>query len=87
KVSTAVPFAVVAYPNPYSDNFHLNLTTSSEERVGVSIYDMTGKLLDKLEVGATEASELSIGDRYASGVYNVVVTQGNEVKTLRVVKR
>ncbi|WP_162126240.1 YDG domain-containing protein [Flavobacterium phycosphaerae] len=87
KVSTAVPFAVVAYPNPYSDNFHLNLTTSSEERVGVSIYDMTGKLLDKREVGATEASELSIGDRFASGVYNVVVTQGSEVKTLRVVKR
>jgi hypothetical protein len=87
KVSTALPFNVVAYPNPYSDNFHLNLTTSSEERVGISIYDMTGKLLDKREVGATEASEISIGDRFASGVYNVVVTQGNEVKTLRVVKR
>jgi hypothetical protein len=87
KVSTALPFAVVAYPNPYSDTFHLNLTTSSEERVGVSIYDMTGKLLDKREVGAVEASELSIGDRFASGVYNVVVTQGSEVKTLRVVKR
>jgi hypothetical protein len=32
-------------------------------------------------------SDLQIGDRYPSGVYNVIVTQGSEVKTLRVVKR
>jgi hypothetical protein len=87
KGAIALPFNVVAYPNPYSENFHLNLTTASAEKVGVSIYDMTGKLLDKREVGVNEASELSIGDRFASGVYNVVVTQGSEVKTLRVVKR
>ena len=80
-------FNVVAYPNPYSDSFHLNLTTASKDNVGISIYDMTGKLLDKREVGVNEASEISIGDRYASGVYNVIVTQGSEVKTLRVVKR
>jgi hypothetical protein len=31
--------------------------------------------------------EQQIGDRYPSGVYNVVITQGQEVKTLRVVKK
>jgi hypothetical protein len=30
---------------------------------------------------------LAIGDQYPSGVYNVVVTQDEEVRTLRVVKR
>jgi len=29
----------------------------------------------------------TIGDSYPSGVYNVVVTQDKDVKTLRVVKR
>jgi hypothetical protein len=76
-----------AYPNPFSENFNLDLTTSSVEKVGVAIYDMTGKLIEQREINADEVSGLQIGDRYASGVYNVIVTQGSEVKTLRVIKR
>jgi hypothetical protein len=30
---------------------------------------------------------MTIGDRYPSGVYNVTVTQGEETRTVRVVKR
>ena len=81
------PFGVTAYPNPYSETFNLSLSTSSEELVGVTIYDMTGKLIDKREVRPSDVSELQVGDRYPSGVYNVVVTQGSDVKTLRVIKR
>ena len=80
-------FAVVAYPNPYSENFNLSLTTSSEDKVGVMVYDMTGKLIEQHEVRLSEVSALHVGDRYPSGVYNVIVTQGQEYKTLRVVKR
>jgi hypothetical protein len=83
----AAPFGVVAYPNPYTDNFNLSLTTSSDAAVRVAIYDMTGKLIDKREVAPTEVSGLQVGDRYPSGVYNVVVTQGSDVQTLRVVKK
>jgi hypothetical protein len=83
----SAPFSVKAYPNPYSENFNLSLTTSSEGTVGVVVYDMTGKMIDQREVRPSDVSELQIGDRYPSGVYNVVVTQGSEVKTLRVIKR
>ncbi|RAR69279.1 hypothetical protein CLV55_101565, partial [Flavobacterium aciduliphilum] len=31
--------------------------------------------------------ELQLGERYPSGVYNVIVTQGENTKTLRVIKR
>ena len=48
---------------------------------------MTGKLVDQREVTPTEVSELQVGDRYPSGVYNVIVTQGENTKTLRVIKR
>jgi hypothetical protein len=81
------PFAVVAYPNPYNENFNLSLTTTSEERVGIVVYDMTGRLIDQREVSADQVSEQQIGNRYPTGVYNVIVTQGKEVKTLRVIKR
>ncbi len=81
------PFAAVAYPNPYRDNFNLSLTTLSEETVGIMVYDMTGRLVEQRDVNPSNISEVQVGDRYPSGIYNVIITQGSEVKTLRVIKR
>jgi hypothetical protein len=81
------PFGVTAYPNPYTETFNLSLTTSSENKVGIVVYDMTGRLIERREVRPSDMTEQQIGDRYPSGVYNVVVTQDQEVKTLRVIKR
>ncbi len=85
--SEEVPFGVIAYPSPFTENFNLNLTTSSEDKVQVMVYDMIGKLIDQKEVSPSEATTLQVGDRYPSGVYNVIVTQGENTKTLRVIKR
>jgi hypothetical protein len=86
-VPVASPFEVKAYPNPYTETFNLSLTTSSEDKVGIVVYDMTGRLIERREVRPSDMVEQQIGDRYPSGVYNIVVTQGEEVKTLRVIKR
>ena len=80
-------FSVVAYPNPSSTNFNLNITSSSAKNVEVKVYDMIGKLINKMEVSPSKVAGLQIGDRYPSGVYNVIVSQGTEVKTLRVIKQ
>ena len=80
------PFDVLAYPNPSSTNFNLDITSSSAENVEVKVYDMIGKLINKMEVSPSKVAGLQIGDRYPSGVYNVIVSQGTEVKTLRVIK-
>ena len=85
--SEAAPFGVIAYPSPFTESFNLNLTTSSEDKVQVMVYDMIGKLIDQKEVSPSEATTLQVGDRYPSGVYNVIVTQGENTKTLRVIKR
>ncbi|WP_264520710.1 T9SS type A sorting domain-containing protein [Flavobacterium sp. N1994] len=76
-----------AYPNPFSSSFNLDVTTSSVDKVAVTIYDMTGKLIEQREVNADEVSGLQVGERFPAGVYNVIVSQGTEVKTLRVIKR
>ena len=81
------PFAVVAYPNPFSDNFKLDFTSSSEDKVSILVYDMIGKLLEKREVQSSEMNAVEIGNSYPSGVYNVIVTQGENIKTLRVIRR
>jgi hypothetical protein len=84
---TKTPFSVKAYPNPYTETFNLSLSTSSEDKVSVVVYDMTGRLIERRDVRPSDMVEQQIGDRYPSGIYNVVVTQGEEVKTVRVIKR
>ena len=86
-VTTVEDFKVMALPNPFSSNFGLAINTTSDAKVEVKIYDMIGKLLEVREIQASEIEQQSIGERYPSGVYNVIVTQGENIKTLRVIKR
>ncbi|WP_284653651.1 T9SS type A sorting domain-containing protein, partial [Flavobacterium terrisoli] len=79
--------SVKVYPNPYTDNFNLSLTTSNDSKVTVAVYDMVGRVIETRELSPRESSEVKIGDKYPSGVYNIVVTQGEDVRTLKVVKR
>jgi hypothetical protein len=83
----AEKFNAVAYPNPFAESFKIEVTTSVNDKVGVRIYDMTGRLLEERSVNQSQTDTLSLGDRYPAGVYNVIVTQGENVKTLRVIKR
>jgi hypothetical protein len=81
------PFAVVSYPNPFSNNFNLNVTSPSSEKVSVVVYDMIGRVLEKHLENVSEINSLAIGNNYPTGVYNIIVTQGMEVKTVRVIKK
>ncbi len=80
-------FSVVAYPNPYDYQFSFRMESSSDAPVNIKVYDMIGKLIETREVNAADMPVVSLGERYPSGVYNVVVTQEENVKTLRLVKR
>ena len=79
--------SVVVAPNPYTDNFKLSLTTVNNTQVNISVYDMTGRLIEKRDLNPSEVSEIQVGNNYSSGVYNVIVTQGEEVRIQRVIKK
>jgi hypothetical protein len=80
-------FKAVAYPNPFAENFKLDITTSSEANLQVKVYDMTGKLVEDKMLKASEIQNFELGDQYPSGVYNIILSQEAEVKTVRVIKR
>ena len=80
-------FKAVAYPNPFANNFMLDVKTSSQSVVSLKVYDMIGRLIEQRTVSVSDIENTSIGDRYPSGVYNVVVSQEDNVQTVRVVKR
>ena len=80
-------YEVKAYPNPYADTFKLDVNTSSENQVGVRVYDMLGREVEARQASVSNITNLEIGSQYPSGVYNIIVTQGENVKTIRVIKR
>ncbi|WP_284652615.1 T9SS type A sorting domain-containing protein [Flavobacterium terrisoli] len=82
-----MPFEAKAYPNPFGESFMIEVRTESETVIDIKVYDMVGRLIEQRKTNVSEMETTTIGDQYPSGVYNVVITQDEEVKTLRVVKR
>ncbi len=80
-------FNVIGYPNPYDYQFSFLMESLSEAVVSIKVYDMVGKLIENREINASDMPMQSLGERYASGVYNVVVTQDEQVKSFRMIKR
>lgn len=80
-------FAAIAYPNPFADNFMFDVQTTATSSILVRVYDMLGKQLENKTVEAADINNLQFGDAYPSGVYNVIVSQGENTKTIRVIKR
>ena len=87
KTQTDRAFNATAYPNPFANNFLIDVTTESNSPVSIKVYDMIGRLVDQQQIGVNSMESSAIGSQYPSGVYNVVITQDEVVKTLRVVKR
>jgi hypothetical protein len=86
-VEDTIEFKATAYPNPFAENFKLEVKTSSEESLQVKVYDMLGNLVENRILEVSEIEGLEVGANYPSGVYNVIVSQGDIVKSLRVIKR
>ncbi|UPQ78888.1 T9SS type A sorting domain-containing protein [Flavobacterium azooxidireducens] len=86
-INLPTEFKAVAYPNPFANSFAVDVRTSNTEKVSLTVYDMAGRLLEVKEVNASEVANYQFGDRYPSGVYNMIVTQGEETRTVRVVKQ
>lgn len=80
-------FEVSGIPNPFSENFKLNVTSSSVEPVSISVYDMLGKLIETKEVSTNDLENFEAGVNYPNGVYNIIVSQGDNVKSVRMIKR
>jgi hypothetical protein len=80
-------FEALAYPNPFAENFKLDVKTNSEANIQVRVYDMIGKLVEDKMINASDIQNFELGSQYPSGVYNVIVSQESNTKTLRVIKR
>lgn len=79
-------FNAVAYPNPFSSTFEIDLSGAVGE-VGLKVYDMTGRLVDGKSINAESVQTVQLGESYPAGVYQVVLTHDGQSQTLRMIKR
>ena len=80
-------FEIKSSPNPFTDNFTLHVNTSSEDIIELRIYDMFGRAIAAYKDTVYNIANLELGETYSSGVYNLVVSQGENIKTIKVIKR
>ncbi|MDB5281429.1 MAG: large protein, partial [Bacteroidota bacterium] len=78
-------FAVSVYPNPFTDQFHLKIETTSGENITYRIYDVTGKVMQEVRSAAYDEN-IAFGNNFSSGMYFIQVQQGDNIKVLRIIK-
>lgn len=83
----ATNFNSLVYPNPFTDSFHLDVSSASQNTIHIKIYDMLGKMIENKTIETSEIQSLSIGANYPSGIYNLNVSQDKNTQTLRIIKR
>jgi len=79
-------FGLVAYPNPSSTDFKIQLQGANDDAVSILVFDITGRQIENKIVQSNEIENISLGQNYSTGIYNVIVSQGMNTKTVRLVK-
>jgi len=82
-----VDFSASVAPNPYQENFKIKLNTTSDEPIQLMVYDMLGRIVENKTSDVALISNLELGNNYPAGVYNLIISQGEEIQTLRIIKR
>ena len=65
----------------------MHVVTKSEEPITIQVMDMVGRILETHTANSFELSDKEIGHAYPVGVYNIVLTQGLETTTVRMLKQ
>ena len=78
-------FRVTVIPNPTDYYFTLDVETRSNEKIVVTVYDVLGRTVEYIEKSNNEL--IRFGETIKKGVYLALVVQGNNRKTIKLVKQ
>ena len=76
-----------AYPNPFNPSTTITYSISEPEIVKLSVYDITGREVEILENNHKDSgSHTMLWDAagFASGIYYIQLTAGNQIETQKV---
>ena len=74
------------FPNPATDQFHVNLTNNSLENGSMDIYNSVGQLAQHIDLGNGSTLERTVSlNQFKSGIYIVKTTLGNKSSTRKLI--
>ena len=74
-------------PNPFSTSFNINIKSLLSDKVQITAFDMIGRTIETRNIAITDNSLIEMGNDYPAGVYNIIVKQGENTQSLRVIKK
>ena len=78
------PLEVNVYPIPTDNTFTLKLSGGSNEQIEISIYDVLGRWVKHIQ--AAPEKPIVFGDDLPIGSYFAIIGQGENKKTIRLLK-
>lgn len=79
------PLEVKVLPNPSSSYFTVNTLSSAAKALTFRVTDAVGRLVE-VRSGIAPSGSVTLGHRYAAGVYFLEVIQGKERQVLKLIK-
>jgi len=80
-------FNVVVTPNPSNHSFSITVHSNNGiGKISVRVVDVLGRVLENRN-SVTEGQTFRLGENYKPGIYLVEAIQGNERKTLKLIKQ
>ncbi|MDI6050064.1 Ig-like domain repeat protein, partial [Flavobacterium sp. XS2P24] len=80
-----VPFNVIAYPNPSTQYFIIDIKGGTSEKTEVIVYDILGRMVKHIQ--NSDSKEIKFGEELSSGSYIAIINQGTQQKTVRLIKQ
>jgi hypothetical protein len=82
-----VAFGANASHNPFTTEFGIQVLNANDtEAINVTIYDMSGKLIERHAVNPIDIENAKFGSNLAAGMYMIEVRQGANQAVIRQVK-
>jgi len=71
--------------NPGRNYFTLNIQTNNSEKINVRLFDIYGRIVETKN-NLSGSQQLRVGDKLIAGIYLVELTQGKQVKLVKLIK-
>lgn len=86
-IKTGMMLELTAYPNPFTTTFRITPIEGETATLFYQVYDVTGKMIESSAIAANEIAQHTIGDNYSVGMYLVIVRQGANTQTFKMIKQ
>lgn len=80
-------FSATISPNPFTSSCKVNLMNTSNEKIYLSIYDLTGRIIYKNEYSNENSSEIELNLDFSKGIYTVILQQADTAQSFRMIKK